>query len=90
MQFVKLQLGCLLVMAYIEITYIWMTTKGKIPCNRLFDALMVVAPWAVFFDGLTAWTVNHMDRVSEFVNRSGHLLFFLGLCARDDEHYLAF
>ena len=77
MQFVKLQLGCLLVMAYIEITYIWMTTKGKIPCNRLFDALMVVAPWAVFFDGLTAWTVNHMDRVSEFVNRSGHLLFFL-------------
>ena len=77
MQFVKLQLGCLLVIAYIEISYIRATTRGKIPCNRFFDGLMVVAPWAVFFDGLTAWAVNHMDLVPEFWNRSAHLLFFL-------------
>lgn len=77
MQFVKLQLGCLLVMAYIEITYILATLRGKIPCNRFFDALMVVSPWAVFFDGLTSWTVNHMDIVPEFLNRGGHLLFFV-------------
>lgn len=77
MQFVKLQLGCLLVMAYIEITYIRATLRGKIPCNRYFDALMVISPWAVFFDGLTAWTVNHMDIVPEFLNRGGHLLFFI-------------
>lgn len=77
MQFVKLQLGCLLVMAYIEITYIRATLRGKIPCNRYFDALMAVSPWAVFFDGLTAWTVNHMDIVPEFLNRGGHLLFFI-------------
>ena len=36
MQFVKLQLGCLLVMAYIEITYIVATLRGKIPCNKFF------------------------------------------------------
>ena len=77
MQFVKLQLGCLLVMAYIEITYIRATLRGKIPCNRYFDALMVISPWAVFFDGLTAWTVNHMDIIPEFLNRGGHLLFFI-------------
>ena len=77
MQFVKLQLGCLLVMAYIEITYIRATLRGNIPCNRFFDALMVVSPWAVFFDGLTAWTVNHMDIVPDFLNRGGHLLFFV-------------
>ena len=75
MQYVKLQLGCLLVIAYIEITYIRATLKGRIPCNRFFDALMMVAPWAVFFDGLTAWTVNHMDIVPEYLNRIGHLLF---------------
>ena len=77
MQFVKLQLGCLLMIAYLEITYIRATRKGKIPCNPFFDALLAVAPWAVFFDGLTAWTVNHMNIVPEFWNRSGHLLFFL-------------
>ena len=79
MQFVKLQLGCLLAIAYIEISYIRATMKGKIPCNPFFDALLAVAPWAVFFDGLTAWTVNHMDIVPEFWNRSSHLLFFLSM-----------
>ena len=59
MQFIKLQIGCLLVISYIEVTYIKATLKGKIPCNKRFDLLMAVAPWAVFFDGLTAWTVNH-------------------------------
>lgn len=79
MQFVKLQLGCLLIIGYIEITYIRATLKGKIPCNPFFDALLSVAPWAVFFDGFTAWTVNHMDIVPEFWNRNGHMLFFLSM-----------
>ena len=77
MQFVKLQLGCLLVISYVEISYIRETLRGQIPCNRYFDLLMAVAPWAVFFDGLTAWTVNHMDTVPELLNRAGHLLFFI-------------
>lgn len=77
MQFVKLQLGCLLVIAYVEISYIRETLRGQISCNRYFDILMAVAPWAVFFDGLTAWTVNHMDTVPELLNRAGHLLFFI-------------
>lgn len=79
MQFVKLQLGCLLIIAYVEISYIRETLRGQIPCNRYFDLLMILAPWAVFFDGLTAWTVNHMDVVPELVNRIGHLLFFLSM-----------
>ena len=79
MQFVKLQLGCLLIIAYVEISYIRETLRGQIPCNRYFDLLMILAPWAVFFDGLTAWTVNHMDLVPAFVNRGAHLLFFLSM-----------
>lgn len=77
MQFFKLQLGCLLVILYIEIMYIRATLRGKIPCNRLFDALMVVAPWAAFFDGFTAWTVNHTETVPDILNRVAHLLFFI-------------
>ena len=77
MEFIKLQIGCLLVILYIEITYIRATLKEKIPCNRRFDFLMVVAPWAVIFDGFTAWTVNHMDIVPENINRLAHLLFLI-------------
>lgn len=76
MQYVKLQVGCLLVILYIVITYI-KATHRKISCNRYFDVLLAVAPWAVFFDGLTAWTVNHMDIVPEYVNRTAHLIFFV-------------
>lgn len=79
MQFVKLQVGCLLVILYIEITYIRATMKGKIPCNRRFDVLMLVAPWAVFFDGFTAWTVNHMDLIPANVNQLAHLFFLLSM-----------
>ena len=77
MQFIKLQIGCLLVILYIEVTYIKATLNGKITCNRYFDLLMAVSPWAVFFDGFTAWTVNHMDLVPGFVNRLAHLAFFI-------------
>lgn len=76
MQYVKLQVGCLLVILYIVITYI-KATHRKISCNRYFDVLLAVAPWAVFFDGLTAWTVNHMNIVPGYVNRTAHLIFFV-------------
>lgn len=75
MQFIKLQIGCLLVISYIEVTYIKATLKGKIPCNKRFDLLMAVAPWAVFFDVLTAWTVNHqkeeVKKLMETIERKG-------------------
>ena len=45
---VKLQLGCLLVILYIVISYIKETTKTKMKCDHFFDALMIVTPWAVF------------------------------------------
>ena len=77
MQYFKLQLGCLVVIAFIMITYIKQTLKEQISCNRYFDLLMAFAPWAVFFDGLTAWTVNHVDTVPDILNRGAHLMFFL-------------
>ena len=77
MQYIKLQIGCLLVILYIEVTYIKATRKGKIPCNKYFDLLIGVAPWAVFFDGFISWTVNHMDLVPGYINLLAHLLFFI-------------
>lgn len=77
MQYVKLQVGCLIIILYVIVTYVKAADRRHIPCNKLYDALMVVTPWAVFFDGLTAWTVNHLDSVPDIVNRLAHLLFFV-------------
>lgn len=46
------------------------------PCDCYFDALLYVAPWFIIFDGLTAWSVNHLDCVSAGVNLAFHGLFF--------------
>ena len=77
MQYIKLQVGCLIIILYVIVTYVKAADRRHIPCNKLYDALMVVTPWAVFFDGLTAWTVNHLDSVPDIVNRLAHLLFFV-------------
>lgn len=77
MQYFRLQLGCLMVILYVIVTYHKAAVQSRIPRNHLFDALMIVTPWAVFFDGLTAWTVNHPDIVPDPVNGLAHLFFFV-------------
>lgn len=75
----KLQIGCLIAVLYFIAVYLKSTVKTSIPCNRIFDALLVITPWAIIFDGVTAWTVNHMDIVPEWVNLLLHELFFVSM-----------
>ena len=77
MQYVKLQIGCMIVIMYIVIAFIREGFQKQNSCNKYFDILLTIAPLAVFFDGLTAWMVNHIGFVSDMVNRISHLLFFL-------------
>lgn len=73
----KLQLGCLIVVLYFTVAYVKQTYDKKVDCNRYFDALLVVAPWAIGFDGITAWTVNHMNTIPAWVNLAAHGVFFV-------------
>ncbi|MDD5804111.1 HD-GYP domain-containing protein [Blautia sp. HCP3S3_H10_1] len=77
MQSIKLQLGCFLVILFIEITYLRESRREHFSYNRQFELLMLTAPFAVFFDRLTAWTVNHLDIVPGYLNRLAHLFFFI-------------
>ena len=79
MNFVKLQIGCLIVALYIEGIYIWQTLSKKIKCNRMFDAIMIVIPYMIIIDGITAWTVNHLDTVPPVLNLVLHGIFFFFL-----------
>lgn len=73
----KLQAGCLAIILYIIFVYVKQTLNKKIPCNKIFDALLIITPWAVAFDGFTAWTVNNMDIVPEKLNLIAHGMFYV-------------
>ena len=79
MSFIKLQIGCLVLVLYLELIYIWQTTgkNAKVTCNPIFDALMMIIPSLIVFDGLTAWTVNHLDIVPVSLNLVLHAVFFI-------------
>lgn len=69
----------MLIFFYILWMYWKESVNTKIECNFFYDALLCVAPWAIFFDGLTAWTVNHTQIVSDNLNLALHGLFFISM-----------
>ncbi|MGN0648863.1 MAG: HD-GYP domain-containing protein [Oscillospiraceae bacterium] len=78
----KLQIACLVFLLYISFLYITEGNSlnkriGKHLCNRTFDVLFVLGELCVVFDGATAYTVNHLDTVPQFLNSLIHLLFLL-------------
>ena len=78
MGYCKLQLGCMLIILYI------MFTNYK-ECSRIrqkfkltiFDGLLILGMVCVFFDGLTAYTVNYLEEVNQNLNRIFHLFFLI-------------
>lgn len=71
----KLQIGCLFVILYLIASYLRGTAKCEALHDRYFSYLLVASPVTVFFDGLTAWTVNHLDFIPDVLNRVLHFLF---------------
>lgn len=73
----KLQLGCLILVLYFITAYIKGNAVKKVNCCEYFDALLYIAPWAIIFDGITAWTINHQEIVPYKVNFILHGIFFV-------------
>lgn len=80
MEHIKLQLGCLLIISYVVFVYVRERRRfGHKQKLTLFDAFLGIAILTITFDGLTAYTVNHQELVSETCNRVFHMFFLLGL-----------
>lgn len=75
----KLQAGCLLIVLYIAFIYYRESKKTKKPHYNLYDALLFVGFFNIIFDGLTAYTVNHLDTVNHYVNMLAHMMFLLSI-----------
>ena len=76
MEHFKLQLGCLVILLYIGFIYLKECRRYHRKLKEtLFDELLIMGIISLFFDGATAYTVNHLDTVPPLLNRIFHILF---------------
>lgn len=88
MEHFKLQLGCLLVVLYVSFIYFLEKKSYKIKKREpIFECLLIVGIFTIIFDGITAYTVNHLENIPPFLNGIFHLCF---LCGLDSIVYLMF
>ncbi|MGN0618125.1 MAG: HD-GYP domain-containing protein [Ruminiclostridium sp.] len=76
MEYIRLQLGCLVVLLYVGFIYIKECRRFHRRLNEtLFDELLIIGIISIIFDGATAYTVNHLDTVPPLLNKILHVLF---------------
>lgn len=82
MEFCKLQVCCLIIIFYIISVY-WRERRRIEPkySFRLFDGLLAVSVICLSFDGITAYTVNHLETVSPWFNHFAHFIFLISVDA---------
>lgn len=82
MEHCKLQAGCLIVVLYIAFIYFKeQRAYGEKGHRRLFEALLFTAVSGILFDGITAYTVNHLEEIPAFFNSLMHMCFLISLDA---------
>lgn len=80
MEFCKLQIGCLMVVLYIAFSYYKeCSIVQKKHRATWFDGLLLLSIICIIFDGITAYTVNHLDTVNGLLNDIMHMLFLAGI-----------
>ena len=80
MEYCKLQIACMAIILYV--LFVCMKERkryGQKYKFSKFNMLLYVGIVSIFFDGLTAYTVNHLEQVHPVVNMILHLCFLLGL-----------
>ncbi|MGN0728876.1 hypothetical protein [Treponema sp.] len=78
MEHCKLQIGCLVVVLYILISYTRQYKSYKMNLHEtFFDELSILGLLCLSFDCATAYTVNRLDSVNPLLNLFLHLMFLL-------------
>lgn len=80
MEYCRLQIGCLLIVAYIGFIYFRECKKYHKKLNSsIFDEIIILSIVSIIFDGITAGTVNNLETVKPIWNRFLHMLFLVGI-----------
>lgn len=82
MEYCRVQMGCLLIVAYVGFIYFRECKKyHKMLKGSIFDELLIFSILCIIFDGITAVTVNHLETVSLVWNKLLHMCFLLSIDA---------
>lgn len=82
MEHCKLQIGCIVILLYITFIYLRERRNYKLQSKKsLFEGLLLLGIVSILLDGITAYTVNHLDVVDPLLNRTAHALFLISLNA---------
>lgn len=80
MEYCRLQLGCLIIVAYIAFIYFRECKKYHKNLNSsIFDEILILSMACITLDGITAVTVNSPELLNPLWNKLLHMLFLIGL-----------
>ena len=71
---VRMEIACFLVVAFMSVLY-FSSQREHTLLHKLFSSLLIVSMIHLIFDGVTIYTVNHMDEVSPWFNYISHRIF---------------
>lgn len=84
----KLQACCMLIVLYVAFIYHRERVAYKVKRKEwIFELLLIMGMISIALDGITAYTVNHLDVISVIVNGILHACF---LCSLDAMVFLIF
>lgn len=80
-EYSKLQIGCMLIVIYIAFIYFRERYAYKVKKKEIvFELLLFTGIFSIAFDGITAYTVNRLNKVPVLLNDIFHACF---LCSLD-------
>ena len=87
-EYSKLQIGCMLIVIYIAFIYFRERYAYKVKKKEIvFELLLFTGIFSIAFDGITAYTVNRLNKVPVLLNDIFHACF---LCSLDAIVFLIF
>ena len=70
----RMEIALFLVLAFVAYVY-FSAEKKYTRLHRTFSVLLIVMLFHLVFDGITVYTVNHLDTVPRLLNDIFHRLF---------------
>ncbi len=71
---IRMEIACFLVLAFMAIMY-FSAEREKTKIHKVFSILLILSMIHLVLDGVTIYTVNHLETVPEWFNNVVHRLF---------------
>ena len=76
--FIRPQLGCLAIIIYIALSF-FTVERRKTYVHHLFSVIIICSICNLFFDMITVYTVNHLDKIPQYINHLLHVFFLASI-----------